>query len=55
MYFLQVSSINRVLNENDETVQERLKLQCNRTSFTQEQINALEQGILLFFVLNKNK
>jgi hypothetical protein len=44
MYFLQVTSINRVLN-----VQERLKLQCNRTSFTQEQINALEQGILLFF------
>ena len=38
------------LNENDEAVQERLKLkrklQRNRTSFTQEQIDALEQSTL---------
>jgi hypothetical protein len=36
------------INENDEAVQERLKLkrklECNTTSFTQEQIDVLEQG-----------
>ena len=37
------------LNENDDAVQERLKLkrklQRNRTSFTQEQIDTLEQSM----------
>jgi hypothetical protein len=39
------SIIKDNLNENDETVQESLELQNDETSFTQEQIDALEQGI----------
>lgn len=44
------------LNENDDAVQERLKLkrklQRNRTSFTQEQIDALEQSKLALLFLS---
>jgi len=39
------SIIKDNLNENDETLQESLELQNDGTSFTQEQIDALEQGI----------
>jgi hypothetical protein len=39
------SIIKDNLNEDDATVQECLELENDETSFTQEQIDALEQGI----------